>query len=350
MRENILHSAAIRLPRNWSSTQIRSHVDNLIRCLGLAHVQHNLVGDSVYSAISGGQRKRVSIALELASAPMALFLDEPTSGLDASAALKIMMLLKRLSQLNVTVICIVHQPRTEVLDLLDGVTLLHQGYQIYHGGVNGLKSHFSDNLGCSIENKANIADMVLDIISGNHGSAPSLGVLVDHWSPQARKITEDLHRITHGGITSLEALAASAASRGAPRMRQVYLCFIRSLKQQWVRKPSFIIEISVGAIAGLLIGLSLYQLDGMHFQGSYYEPFTILSSALNYTLVPQIGLLCSLAIGLAAAAPGVKIFGEESRSALVFHFPPHIVMQFLLRPSKIPKKQCILQGLTDFIF
>ncbi|KAK3300363.1 uncharacterized protein B0H64DRAFT_428448 [Chaetomium fimeti] len=113
--------------------------------------------------------------------------------------------------------------------------------------------------------------------------------------------------------SNLETLAHSAASRGASRLRQGHLCFARSVKQQWVRKTSFLIEISVGAVAGLLIGLSLYQLQGMHFQGAYHTPLTILSSALNYTLVPQVGLLCSLAIGLAAAAPGVKTFGEEKQ-------------------------------------
>ncbi|KAK4237658.1 hypothetical protein C8A03DRAFT_15822 [Achaetomium macrosporum] len=321
VRENIMHAASVRLPRAWTAAQRREHVDTLIACLGLAHVQHNLVGDALASAISGGQRKRVSIGLELAAAPMALFLDEPTSGLDASASLAIMGLLKQLSNLGVTVMCIIHQPRPEVLDFLDGLTLLHKGHQIYHGDMSGLMGHFSE-MGFELSGKSNVADAVLDIISG-HGIVPGTSampasaldsLLVSRWRPQALKIAADLSdREKHPAGHDLEALARSAASRGAPRLRQVYLCFIRSIKQQWIRKTSFLIEISVGAVAGLLIGLSLYQLKGMHFQGAYHAPFTILSSALNYTLVPQIGLLCSLAIGLAAAAPGVKTFGEEKQ-------------------------------------
>lgn len=81
VRENILHSARIRLPTSWKDRAIQDHVDSLIACLQLAHVQHSRVGDARKPVISGGQRKRVNIGIELAAAPMAIFLDEPTSGL-----------------------------------------------------------------------------------------------------------------------------------------------------------------------------------------------------------------------------------------------------------------------------
>lgn len=94
VRENILHSARVRLPKTWRDQAIQAYVDALISCIGLSHVQHSLVGDAVRPVISGGQRKRVSIGMELAAAPMAIFLDEPTSGLDATSASSIMRLLK----------------------------------------------------------------------------------------------------------------------------------------------------------------------------------------------------------------------------------------------------------------
>ena len=70
MRENILHSARIRLPSTWKEPEIRAHVDALLKCLNLDHVQHSLVGDPMKPVISGGQRKRVSIGIELAAAPV----------------------------------------------------------------------------------------------------------------------------------------------------------------------------------------------------------------------------------------------------------------------------------------
>lgn len=86
VRENILHSARIRLPSNWKESEIQHHVDILLSCLQLSHVKDSLVGSPGAPVISGGQRKRVSIGMELAAAPMALFLDEPTSGLDVSSS------------------------------------------------------------------------------------------------------------------------------------------------------------------------------------------------------------------------------------------------------------------------
>ena len=94
VREHILHSARIRLPSSWSDAEIQSHVDVLLSCLQLAHVKDSLVGNAAAPVISGGQRKRVSIGMELAALPMALFLDEPTSGLDATSASSIMRTLK----------------------------------------------------------------------------------------------------------------------------------------------------------------------------------------------------------------------------------------------------------------
>ncbi len=158
VRENILHSARIRLPCNWSDNEIQNHVDILIRCLQLDHVMHSLVGSTSNPVISGGQRKRVSIGMELAAAPMALFLDEPTSGLDATAAASIMKTLKALTRLGMTIVTIIHQPRQEIFDSLDSLVLLGEGRMIYRGPTSGIQSHFGD-LGYRFPKHHNPADI-----------------------------------------------------------------------------------------------------------------------------------------------------------------------------------------------
>lgn len=114
--ENILHSARIRLSRTWASADIKAHVDSVIDCLELSHVRNSLVGSVGKPVISGGQRKRVSIGMELAAAPMAIFLDEPTSGLDAASASSIMRTLKAIARLGISKYC---SPSTKVGDLRD---------------------------------------------------------------------------------------------------------------------------------------------------------------------------------------------------------------------------------------
>lgn len=334
VRENILHSARCRLPASWRDTAVQDHVDSLIACLNLTHVQHSRVGDANKPVISGGQRKRVNIGLELAAAPMAIFLDEPTSGLDATSAASIMRLLKAISRLGVTTIAIVHQPREQIFYGFDRLMLLAQGRSVYSGPTNNVQNYF-ENLGFVFPQRGNPADIIIDIATGD-GAQYTLSHthrdvdvrnLIDHWDKRgqycictqhlttASPATRRFRRTSNQSISSTaeqeESLRQTMQARGATRLAQIYYCTKRALTQQIRQAGSFFFEIAVGALAGGIIGLSAFGSQGHLFQGLYHAPFTLLSSAVDYQSVPQIGLLGAMAIGLAASAPGVKVFGEE---------------------------------------
>ncbi|KAJ3114975.1 hypothetical protein HK100_001499 [Physocladia obscura] len=83
VRETLLCSAQMRLPVSWSNKDKVDHVDAAIAALGLESVRHSRIGNILERGISGGQRKRVNIGIELAAATLSVFLGEPTSGLDA---------------------------------------------------------------------------------------------------------------------------------------------------------------------------------------------------------------------------------------------------------------------------
>ncbi|KAI9739310.1 MAG: hypothetical protein M1834_007523 [Cirrosporium novae-zelandiae] len=341
VRENILHSARIRLPSDWADRDIQAHVDSLISCLQLSHVQHSRVGDANRPVISGGQRKRVSIGIELAAAPMALFLDEPTSGLDATSAASIMRLLKAISRLGVTTVAIIHQPREQIFIGFDNLLLLGSGRQLYAGPTREALAYF-DRLGFTFPANSNPADTIMDIITGNGQQYTSnkawkdngVQLLIEEWNCYNQDAAEHNSLSVTSTQTTLrppsaisiksarpisiqstpeqeEVLKRSIRNRGARWYTQVYYCLKRAIVQQ-VRNPSgFFFEIIVGGLAGGVIGLSAFAASGQLFHGIYLPPFTILSSAVDYQSVPQIGLLGGLAIGLAASAPGVKVFGEE---------------------------------------
>lgn len=333
VRENIMHSARMRLPSSWKDQTISEFVDALIGSLALSHVQHSLVGCASKPVISGGQRKRVSIGMELAAAPMAIFLDEPTSGLDATSAASIMRLLKAISHLGVTVISIIHQPREDIWRGFDQLLLLAQGSQVYSGETEQAVSYF-ENLGYDFPTRANPADIIMDIITG-HGEQKKLlaekhqhGVryLIDFWQTRGQYGRKEKHlsvdvsaermwRMSNQSIQSTveqeRALCQTQKTRGATWIAQAYYCTQRAMVQQVRNKISFLFEIGVGGLAGLVIGLSAYSSAGNLFQGIYHPPFTVLSSAVDYNSIPQLGLLSAMAIGLAGSAPGVWVFGEE---------------------------------------
>lgn len=335
VRENILFSARVRLGGVLKDKEIQQNVDQLIEALGLADVRGSLVGDHERRGVSGGERKRISIGIELIAAPHVLILDEPTSGLDAQAALSIIMLLKSLSQYGITVICVLHQPRIEIFDCLDTLLLLASGKQIYFGKGSESKQYFRD-MGYDFGSQSNPADMMLDIVADSLNSTP-LGKLecektLIESSKKPSQVSCEAGNLT---LKELIALHHSHKTRMSPWYCQVYLCFSRDIRQQSRNSGSFLLEIFAGVLTGLLLGLAMYEFQGHLYQGMFLPPFEPLSSAVNYTLVPQLGVLCCLAIsklifavnrilitlsnfpiGFASAAPSVSIFSAESKPGL----------------------------------
>ena len=316
VRENILHSARIRLPTYWSDKDTQKHVDLVLKCLQLSHVQNSRVGSIAAPIISGGERKRVSIGMELAAAPMALFLDEPTSGLDATSASSIMSILKAISQLGITVMTIIHQPRHEIFEALDSILLLGAGRVIYSGREEKAQAYFED-CGFHFPEGRNPADTIMDIIAGQGHLYKRLGDsnvshLIEQWSYRqgAMKAATDLPSSSPFERKSI-TLDETVQMRGAPWYRQTYFCLRRAFLQQYRLKSSLYAEISVATLAGLLLGLAETSQDGINFRGIFHNPYELLSSSTDYISVPEMSLLIGIASGMIASTPGVKVFSEE---------------------------------------
>ncbi|KAH7041397.1 uncharacterized protein B0I36DRAFT_312757 [Microdochium trichocladiopsis] len=319
--ENILHSARIRLPRTWADEDIKSHVQSVVDCLELPHVRDSLVGSVGKPVISGGQRKRVSIGMELAAAPMAIFLDEPTSGLDATAASSIMRTLKALATLGMTVIVIIHQPRREIFEMIDNLILLGKGQTIYEGAERDVKSYFGQ-MGYQFPEDANYGDVVTDIITGNGRNYKRAGDvsregLIGHWERSRHSATlrdkrASVLSLPSGDIQSnRKSIQQVLRRRGAPRLKQFWLCLKRYFLQQFRTKSTLLFELGLALLAGFLLGLAENSKKGVMFIGLYHSPYEVLSIAMDFKSVPELSLLIAIAIGLISGAPGVKVFSEE---------------------------------------
>lgn len=100
-----------RLPSSWSHAKKMEKVEEVLSVLKLKHIENSVVGDENKRGVSGGEKKRVSIGIELVADPKILFLDEPTTGLDATTAKELMQFLQTVASTGVNVICVIHQPR-----------------------------------------------------------------------------------------------------------------------------------------------------------------------------------------------------------------------------------------------
>jgi ABC-type multidrug transport system ATPase subunit len=167
VRENLIYSGRFRLPKGTSNHEIAELADETLANLGLARVADSRVGDIRRRGVSGGEKKRVSIGLELMALPSILFCDEPTSGLDASSALLVMKSLKHLVEKDgVTVVSVIHQPRKFIYDLFDSLILLGVGGRmVYHGPTENAETYFG-RLNYNLPQGESVADWLIDISSG----------------------------------------------------------------------------------------------------------------------------------------------------------------------------------------
>jgi ABC-type multidrug transport system ATPase subunit len=124
----MMMACRLKLKRSLTENDFISQIDEILAGLSLGHRK-----DCMSKVLSGGEKKRLSIALELVTNPQIMFLDEPTSGLDEVTASGCIRLLRDLAHQDRTIICTVHQPSAATFELFDNIYLLAQGQCVYSG-------------------------------------------------------------------------------------------------------------------------------------------------------------------------------------------------------------------------
>ena len=159
VKEALYMSALLRLPETISNEEKENKVNEMISLLHLENCKDTIVGDSLSKGISGGERKRLSVGMEMITNPSIIFLDEPTSGLDTYSAYSLMNNLKYLTNTGRTVISTIHQPSSDILRLFDDIIILNKGKIIYLGEVNNLVNYFS-SIGYKCPEYTNPSDFI----------------------------------------------------------------------------------------------------------------------------------------------------------------------------------------------
>ncbi|TYH75719.1 hypothetical protein ES332_D04G039400v1 [Gossypium tomentosum] len=162
VEETLMFSAKLRL--RLPQAQLSSRVKSLIQELGLEHVAMARVGDDRVRGISGGERRRVSIGVDVIHDPKVLILDEPTSGLDSTSALQIIDMLKVMAETRGrTIILSIHQPGFRIVKLFSSMLLMADGSVLHHGTVDQLGANLR-GMGLQLPLHVNIVEFAIESI------------------------------------------------------------------------------------------------------------------------------------------------------------------------------------------
>ncbi|NMC37818.1 MAG: ATP-binding cassette domain-containing protein [Bacteroidales bacterium] len=145
--ENLYYNARLCFG-NLSEEEIEEKVDNVLKSLGLYEIRNMKVGTPLNKKISGGQRKRLNISLELIREPAIMFLDEPTSGLSSRDSENILDLLKELARKGKLLFVVIHQPSSDIFKMFDKLIILDTGgFMIYNGNPVDSIEYFKKKIG-----------------------------------------------------------------------------------------------------------------------------------------------------------------------------------------------------------
>ncbi|MEW5315593.1 MAG: hypothetical protein WDW38_007010 [Sanguina aurantia] len=255
-QETLSYTAQLRLPPSMEKEEKVMRVSRVLQQVGLEHARNTIVGSPMKKGISGGERKRLCVAMELLTQPLLLFLDEPTSGLDSVTALSLVTLLKRLADAKAcTVVCTIHQPQSKIFKLFDHLLLLKMGSIVYSGSAQSALTFFAES-GFPVPVHENPADHFLDVISPNLSDsivsiAEKERALINNYRPP--KVD-----LLYGADQPL-----FLPREQTPWGHQFLVLLRRSIKEQWRKKNIILVQLLQAVVMAVLIGTAFLHIgDG----------------------------------------------------------------------------------------
>ncbi|KAJ3992453.1 P-loop containing nucleoside triphosphate hydrolase protein [Lentinula boryana] len=165
VREMLRFATGLRLPGSMNTKQKRDRAEEVIRMMGLSDCADCLIGSEFVKGISGREKRRVSIVVQVLTEPRILIADKPTSGLDAFTASSILNILSGLAAKGRTVIITIHQSRSELFRKFGNLLLLAKGGRVAYSGKASSMILYFDHLGYRCPSNCNPSDWALDLVS-----------------------------------------------------------------------------------------------------------------------------------------------------------------------------------------
>nr|XP_007159124.1 hypothetical protein PHAVU_002G210700g [Phaseolus vulgaris]ESW31118.1 hypothetical protein PHAVU_002G210700g [Phaseolus vulgaris] len=264
--ETLYYSAQLQFPDSMSTAEKKEQADITLREMGLQGAINTRVGGWGSKGLSGGQKRRLSICIEILTRPRLLFLDEPTSGLDSAASYYVM---SRIATLNLrdgirrTIVASIHQPSSEVFELFHDLCLLSSGETVYFGPASDANQFFASN-GFPCPTLHNPSDHYLRMINKDFeqdaeegfgkgvSTEKAIDTLVKSYrlSQVRKQVKREMQKIVEcDSCEKRKRIHAAFPTQCFVLIRRSSLQFFRDISNYWLRLIVFIvIAISIGSI------------------------------------------------------------------------------------------------------
>ncbi|KAL4580404.1 hypothetical protein LXL04_016595 [Taraxacum kok-saghyz] len=278
VEETLIYSAFLRL--RCGRKEAVDRVKILVTELGLDRVSNSRIGEGSNHGISGGERRRVSIGVELVHDPSVILIDEPTSGLDSSTAFGIVSLLKSMANTrNKTIVLTIHQPGFRILELLDRLILLSNGFVLHNGSLKSLEHRLKVS-GHFIPPRINVLEFAIDV-------ATTL-MIIDTPKKSVERI--NIHE---------KAEKAGDFPYPNSRIQEITILSERFFKNIFRTKQLFLTRIIQAVLSGLILGTIFVNMS---------------TNKGKLALQARLGFFAfSLTFLLSSSTEGLPIFLQERR-------------------------------------
>lgn len=315
--QNLFYNAKLCFGK-MSDTEITKRVNDILKAIGLFEAKDLRVGSPLDKTISGGQRKRLNIALELIREPAVMFVDEPTSGLSSRDSENIMDLLKELALKGKLIFVVIHQPSSDIFKMFDKLMILDLGgMPIYYGNpvdavvyfklcVNHVNAHESECPECGNVNPEQIFNIIESKVVDEYGNlTTNRKVSPKDWNDNYKEKIA-----TKMPVVEDEKDKPESTFKVPNKFKQFKVYFIRDLRSKLTNTQYILINLlEAPALAMILAFFVKFFTTGAHSEYVFRESEN----------VPQflfISVVVALFIGLTVAAEEIikdqKILKRES--------------------------------------
>lgn len=285
-------AADLKLGSVISDAEKTEVTDEIIDLLRLTKAKHTRG-----SQLSGGEKKRLSIALELVNNPPVIFLDEPTTGLDDLASSQCISLLQRIAHSGRTIVCSIHTPSAKIFEMFDHVYIVADGQCVYQGSGSYIVPYMQ-NFGLNCPLHYNPADFIIEVASNEYGSEynDKMVLAVDNgrcykWSPYAPIEQSSTDKTEEYTIEQFEEEITVRQMKSRVSWMQQFCVLLRRMLLEMWRDTNYIkLKFYMTLILGLLVG-GLYQGVGTDATKALFNfgfTFTITIAYLYKPMMPVL--------------------------------------------------------------